>query len=164
MIAPHFLNQADLEAVFSSPNTLRWPGNGWSAGEPATGPEQISSFAAMDAILERLADRRRFPHLPHVVVAGHSGGGQLVQRYAIAGRIEPALLREGIDVRYVVMNPSSYAYFDSWHPDVDLRVRPDCLVRSARVRHGAALGGRCSAHKSPGGKYTGVLVSSRGRI
>jgi hypothetical protein len=41
------------------------------------------------------------------VVAGHSGGAQVVQRYAIAGKAELALTREGVGVRYVVANPST---------------------------------------------------------
>jgi pimeloyl-ACP methyl ester carboxylesterase len=50
------------------------------------------------------------------VVFGHSGGGQVVQRYAIAVKGERVLLREGIGVRYVVANPSSYAYFSKDRP------------------------------------------------
>lgn len=38
---------------------------------------------------------------------GHSGGGQLVQRYALVSKFEP---REGIKLRFVVSAPSSYAY------------------------------------------------------
>ena len=55
--------------------------------------------------------------MKQVVVAGHSGGAQVVQRYAIAGKGEAALTALGIGVRYVVANPSSYAYFDSVRPE-----------------------------------------------
>src|SRR3984893_19299219 len=75
-------------------------------------PAPASSFEVLDALLARLADRRLFPNLNQVVVAGHSGGAQVVQRYAIAGKGELALTRQGIGVRYVVANPSSYAYFN----------------------------------------------------
>jgi hypothetical protein len=40
-----------------------------------------------------------------------------VQRYAIAGKGELALTREGVGVRYVVANPSSYAYFSGERPE-----------------------------------------------
>ena len=70
--------------------TLRWGHFGWEAGDDAHGPAPISSFAALDAILARLADRASFPALKTVVIAGHSGGGQLVQRYAVAGHGEDA--------------------------------------------------------------------------
>ena len=51
-----------------------------------------------------------------VIVAGHSGGRQLVQRYAVAGRGDGALVKAGIHVRYVVANPSSYVYFSPERP------------------------------------------------
>lgn len=85
-------------------------------GEPAHGPAPVSSFEAIDAILTRLADRTLFPHLKTVVVAGHSGGGQVVERYAVVGKGEAALAAKGVHVRYVVANPSSYVYFSADRP------------------------------------------------
>jgi hypothetical protein len=66
-----------------------------------------SSFDALEAILARVADRRLFPNLKQVVVAGHSGGAQVV--HAIAGKGKTALTKENIAVRYVA-NPSSYDF------------------------------------------------------
>jgi pimeloyl-ACP methyl ester carboxylesterase len=117
LIAPQFLTDIDVDAFDLSPDTLRWSREGWEGGDPALAPSPASSFDTLDAILARLADRRIFPDLKQVVVAGHSGGGQVVQRYAIAGRGEAALTREAIAVRYVVANPSSYAYFSPERPD-----------------------------------------------
>jgi pimeloyl-ACP methyl ester carboxylesterase len=117
MIVPQFLAEIDVEAFHLPPDTLHWTLEGWEGGNAALGPSPASSFDALDAILARLADRRLFPDLQQVVVAGHSGGGQVVQRYAIAGRGETALTREHIAVRYVVANPSSYAYFSPERPD-----------------------------------------------
>ena len=56
-----------------------------------------------------------YPNLAPVVIAGHSAGGQFVQRYSLGSPGAP----EGaaIPVRYVVMNPSSYMYFDTRRPD-----------------------------------------------
>ena len=116
MIVPQFLAGIDVEAYHLPPDTLRWTLEGWEGGDPALGPVPASSFAALDAILARLADRRIFPNLKQVVVAGHSGGAQVVQRYAIAGKGEPPLTAEGVGVRYVVANPSSYAYFTAERP------------------------------------------------
>jgi pimeloyl-ACP methyl ester carboxylesterase len=116
MIVPQFLTQIDIDAHRLPADTLRWSRGGWESGEPAHGPAPTSSFEAFDAILARLADRRLFSRLAGVVLAGHSGGGQVVQRYAIAGRGDAALLRAGIAVRYVVANPSSYAYFSGDRP------------------------------------------------
>ena len=117
MIVPQFLAQVDIDAYHLPADTLRWSLEGWEGGDPALGPVPASSFEALDAILARLGDRHLFPDLQEVVVAGHSGGAQVVQRYAIAGKGEAALTAGGIHVRYVVANPSSYAYFSSERPE-----------------------------------------------
>jgi pimeloyl-ACP methyl ester carboxylesterase len=117
MIVPQFLAGIDVDAYHLPADTLRWSLEGWEGGEPAVGPTPASSFDALDAILARLADRRLFPDLKQVVVAGHSGGGQVVQRYAIAGQGEAALTKQNIGVHYVVANPSSYAYFSAERPE-----------------------------------------------
>jgi pimeloyl-ACP methyl ester carboxylesterase len=117
MIVPQFLAGIDVDAFHLPPDMLHWSLLGWEGGDPAEGPRPLSSFEALDAILARLADRRLFPDLKQVVVAGHSGGGQVVQRYAVAGRGEAALARESIGVRYVIANPSSYVYFSAERPE-----------------------------------------------
>lgn len=117
MIVPQFLAQVDIDAYALPSDTLRWSLEGWEGGDAALAPNPVSSFEALDAILARLGDRRIFPNLKQVVVAGHSGGGQVAQRYAIAGKAETMLARQHIDVRYVVANPSSYAYFSAERPE-----------------------------------------------
>ncbi|TWT13873.1 alpha/beta hydrolase [Reyranella sp. CPCC 100927] len=116
MIVPQFLAEGDVKAFGLPPDTLRWTWTSWQGGEPAVGPQPASSFAVLDAILGRLADRRLFPRLRQVVVAGHSGGGQVAQRYAVAAKGDAALTAAGVGVRYVVANPSSYAYFSAERP------------------------------------------------
>jgi len=116
MIVPQYLAGIDVDAFHLPPDTLHWSLLGWEGGDPAEGPRPVSSLEALDAILARLADRRLFPDLKQVVVAGHSGGGQVVQRYAVAGRGEAVLARQAIGVRYVIANPSSYAYFSAERP------------------------------------------------
>jgi pimeloyl-ACP methyl ester carboxylesterase len=117
LIAPQFLTEADADANSLAPETLRWTLHGWEAGYPAVGPAPASSFDALDAMLAKLADRLLFPNLKQVVVAGHSGGAQLVQRYAIAAKGDSALTQAGIGVRYVVADPSSYAWFSQDRPE-----------------------------------------------
>jgi len=119
LIAPQFLATLDFGARSQPADLLHWDANGWMAGEPAVAPVPLSSYTALDAIVERLADRRRFPDLREVVFAGHSGGAQVVQRYAVAARETGALARDGIALRYVVSSPSSYAYFDAQRPADD---------------------------------------------
>ena len=117
MIVPQFLAEVDIEGWHLPPDTLRWSLEGWEGGEPALGPTPASSFDALDAILARLADKSLFPNLKQVVVAGHSGGAQVVQRYAIATQGEAVLDAARIGARYVVANPSSYAYFSAERPE-----------------------------------------------
>jgi pimeloyl-ACP methyl ester carboxylesterase len=119
LIVPQFLAERDVVAHGLAPDTLRWSLEGWEGGETALGPAPISSFEAIDAVLAMLADRRRFPRLTQVVVAGHSGGGQVVQRYAVVGQAEAQLAAVGVKVRYVVANPSSYLYFSAERPQAD---------------------------------------------
>lgn len=117
LIAPQFLSTVDIKKHHLPREILRWSLEGWEGGEPALKPTKQSSFDALDAILLRLADRKLFPNLQQVIVAGHSGGAQVVQRYAIAGHGEAALADSKIQVRYVVANPSSYAYFSKDRPE-----------------------------------------------
>jgi pimeloyl-ACP methyl ester carboxylesterase len=124
LVVPQFLAERDVAAFSLPSDTLRWSLEGWEGGEAAVGPAAISSFDAIDAILAVLADRRRFPHLSEVVIAGHSGGGQVVQRYAVVGQGEATLAAAGVKVRYVVANPSSYLYFSADRPQADGRFAP----------------------------------------
>lgn len=93
VIAPQF-------GPAARPEVLGWSPQAWPAGEAATGGGP-SSYAALDALVATLAGRQ-------VMVAGFSGGGQLVNRYAA---MSPAAVS-----RYVVMNPSSYVYFTPERP------------------------------------------------
>jgi pimeloyl-ACP methyl ester carboxylesterase len=119
LITPQFLSQIDVSGLGLPANTLRWETGTWLDGYPAVGPAPVSAFSVLDAILERLADRSRFPALREIVVAGHSAGGQLVQRYAIVGRAPEAVASNALAVRFVVANPSSYLYFTPERPSGD---------------------------------------------
>jgi pimeloyl-ACP methyl ester carboxylesterase len=119
LIAPQFLTPADLKAFKLATETLAWSQEGWKDGEAARSPAPISSFSAMDALLEHFTNRALYPALTEVVVAGHSAGAQIVQRYAVAGQADAVLRQAGIAVRYVVANPSTYLYFDNSRPGSD---------------------------------------------
>jgi hypothetical protein len=115
-LVPQFLAEPDAVAHAVPAGVLRWSNTGWIDGEAATGPAPLSSFDALDAILARLVDPIAFPNLRQLVIAGHSAGAQLVQRYAVVGRGAEALAHAGIAVRYVVANPSSYLWFGEGRP------------------------------------------------
>jgi pimeloyl-ACP methyl ester carboxylesterase len=105
IIAPRFAAGADKVA----PNELLWPegGNSWRAGGMSPTLATVSSFDFIDKIVRTLADRKQFPNLTKVVVAGHSTGGQLATRYAMTNKVHGA---PGLSISYVVANPSSYAW------------------------------------------------------
>ncbi|PNB52134.1 MULTISPECIES: alpha/beta fold hydrolase [Pseudomonas] len=116
VIAPQFLNESDVSLYSLPASVLRWQGNDWMGGGLSTGPNPLSSYAALDEIVGRLSDRKQFPDVKQIVIFGHSGGAQVVQRYALLAQEQPALKTEGIRLRYVVANPSSYAYFNEQRP------------------------------------------------
>ncbi|WP_129972796.1 MULTISPECIES: alpha/beta fold hydrolase [unclassified Pseudomonas] len=116
VIAPQFLNESDVSLYSLPASVLRWQGNDWMGGGLSTRPNPLSSYAALDEIVGRLSDRKQFPDVKQIVIFGHSGGAQVVQRYALLAQEQPALKTEGIRLRYVVANPSSYAYFNEQRP------------------------------------------------
>jgi pimeloyl-ACP methyl ester carboxylesterase len=85
-------------------------GDSWRSGGVATSNKDLTSFDFVDELLRKLADKKIFPNLTAIVVAGHSAGGQFVSRYEMANRVQDNL---GVAVSYVVANPSSYAWPDA---------------------------------------------------
>jgi len=114
LVVPQFLETQDIDPG-DPQRLLAWERGGWISGLPATAGAPVSSFAVLDALIARLADRTHFPRMQTIVVAGHSAGAQLIQRYAAVGKA--GRLFGGVAVRYVVANPSSYLYFDNRRPD-----------------------------------------------
>jgi pimeloyl-ACP methyl ester carboxylesterase len=105
IIAPRYAAGTDkVEA-----NEILWPerGENWRSGGMAPGSTTVSSFDFVDEILRKLANKKTFPNLAKIVVAGHSAGGQFVTRYEMANKVHDKL---GVAVSYVVANPSSYAW------------------------------------------------------
>ena len=119
LIAPEFLSDLDVTSRRLPDDLWHWRPAAPGGGGNATGPVPISSFEVLDAILARLAERTRFPDLERVVLAGHSGGGQMVQRYAVVGHGDAVLTAAGVPMRYVVANPGSYLYFSAERPRPD---------------------------------------------
>ena len=111
VIAPRFAAGRDSVQA----NEVVWPsrGDSWRSGGLAPSDSTLSSFEFADEILRKLADKKTFPNLAKIVVAGHSAGGQFATRYAMANKLHDTL---GVTVSYVVANPSSYAWPDSVRP------------------------------------------------
>jgi hypothetical protein len=115
VIAPQFFLNKDAIDNRLPDSTLRWDDSAWITDDIAAEPApRIHAYAAIHAVIDRLADRDRFPALRAIVLAGFSGGAQLVQRFAVV-MADPA--RAGAPpVRYVVADPYSYLYFDDRRP------------------------------------------------
>jgi pimeloyl-ACP methyl ester carboxylesterase len=101
VVAPHFLAQADAPKA----GTMYWSSGGWKEGDASLSKPAVSSYAALDTLVAKA--NATFPDA-QVVVAGHSAGGQTVNRYAVG-------TQAAVD-RFVVANPSSYLYLDSQRP------------------------------------------------
>lgn len=111
IISPHIIAGTDKAEA----NEVLWPSNGinWRGGGFATSNPSISSFDFIDELVKHLADKKMFPQLKNIVIAGHSAGGQVVTRYAMANKVHNTA---GVSVSYVVANPSSYAWPASVRP------------------------------------------------
>ena len=98
-----------------APNEVSYScgGDSWRSGGTASNNDKLTSFDFIDEVLRKLARKEIFPNLKHIVVAGHSAGGQFVNRYEMANQVHETL---GVPVSYIVANPSSYAYPDNTRP------------------------------------------------
>lgn len=131
IMAPIFLNEKDPGSYpvddnkQPNSNTLVWRGSNWAEGAdsiyPATimdsnntafEPPGVSSFEALDAAVAWFSNKNVFPNINTIIVAGHSLGAQMVQRYALIGAVPSGT----VPVHFVVANPGSYAYLTDWRP------------------------------------------------
>ena len=92
---------------------ISWHCSTWRSGGRSISHESVTSFDFLDEILRKVARKDRFPNLRAIVVAGHSAGGQVVNRYEMTNQVHETL---GVPVTYVVSNPSSYAWPDETRP------------------------------------------------
>ncbi len=115
VIAPQFVEHSELAGHNVSAKTLWWSGT-WPGGSDALSPAPVSTYDVFDAMIARLSDRSRFPNMREIVIAGHSAGGQIVQRYAVVGKAPQLDAGARVPVHLVVSNPSSYFYFSDWRP------------------------------------------------
>ncbi len=112
VISPSFRSADPGCADKLESNEVSWScrGDSWRSGGVATSDKTLTSFDFVDELLHQLANKKIFPNLISVVIAGHSAGGQFVSRYEMANRVHDSL---GIQISYIVANPSSYAWPDA---------------------------------------------------
>lgn len=98
---------------------LYWTGE-WQEGADSLEGSKTSSFAVLDEVLELAS--RNFPNAGSIFLAGHSSGGQIINRYVALG----ANIADSDRLAFIVMNPSTYVYVDDRraHDDGTFR-RPD---------------------------------------
>ena len=105
VLAPRLIASPDKP----EPNEIVWPNgrNSWRSGGVSPSNAGITSFDFLDELLRKLANKKLFPNLTRIVIAGHSAGGQVATRYAMVNKLHDKL---GVQISYVVANPSSYAW------------------------------------------------------
>jgi pimeloyl-ACP methyl ester carboxylesterase len=117
-------------------NEISWHCNTWRSGGPSLTHPGITSFDFLDEILRKVARKEIFPNLRAIVVAGHSAGGQVTNRYGMSNKVHDKL---GVPVSYVVSNPSSFAWPSDERPTAaawTLTANPPGYI--PEVRNGAA--------------------------
>ena len=108
VIAPKFQIAEDTPTA----NEPFWTNSGWKKGHLSVTDSKprprVSSYGAIDKIIEILSIKSRFPSMKEIVVTGHSAGGQVAHRFAAGSQVEGTI--EHINIRYIVANPSTYLY------------------------------------------------------
>jgi hypothetical protein len=119
VVAPRFASNGGGCADKLDTGEISWPcsGDSWRSGGASavtsSAGTKLTSYDFADEVLRKLARKDVFPNLSVIVVAGHSAGGQYVNRYEMANQVHDKL---GVQVLYVASNPSSYAYMDALRP------------------------------------------------
>ena len=113
LIVPHIASATASCHDTLAPDEVSWNCSSWRTGGPSNANDKLTTFDMVDDILRLLAKKDVFPNLRTIVVAGHSAGGQFVNRYEMSNQVHETL---GVPVRYVVANPSSYAWIDATRP------------------------------------------------
>lgn len=116
IVAPWFPQKEDLIRVsLSTKSTFYWQSEDWKWGGLAESRDknyQVSSFEVLEDFISVITKRCR--SVNKLTIAGHSAGGQFVQRFSAFHRISARSYSQGI--HHIVANPSSYLYFNSVRP------------------------------------------------
>lgn len=114
LAAPVFLNQDDQQAGAVKENYVFFKGSNWANGGVSHGPNMthsVTTYRVLDLMAQHFI--KTYPNINQIVFAGHSLGGQAVQRYAVVKNpkwYDPAL-------KFWVGNPGSWVWIVSDRPN-----------------------------------------------
>jgi pimeloyl-ACP methyl ester carboxylesterase len=123
VLAPKFLAPSDDDdddnkdgkfLVWQDEETQDHPlSHSWRYGADALNAP-VSSYETLDRLTDFLVQAAplRFPKLKHIVIAGHSAGGQVTHRWALLSNGLVWNNPIGIGIRAIAANPRSYCYLD----------------------------------------------------
>ncbi|KAF9041992.1 hypothetical protein BDZ89DRAFT_1109651 [Hymenopellis radicata] len=129
IMAPCFFDKADRAAGALQSDQLSWGRIDWVTGEYNVGPKSVSnysSFSVLDSLVDYLSqsqcqsqyyfDTEDSTMKQVVVIAGHSAGGQMVQRYI--GLRSSTLHDERL--HFWVANPASFMWLTDTPPPMSM--------------------------------------------
>ena len=107
VIAPKFKNEED---VYKN-SDIYWSYLGWRYGnnsQPSSNTTRHSSFAVIDTLVTKLANRTHFPKMEKIIIAGHSAGAQFSQLYSAGNDLDGKL--NNISMSYWIANSQFFLY------------------------------------------------------
>jgi hypothetical protein len=116
--APQFITEEDITFHKLDAEHLYWTSGGWSSGSNSRSettnprPQRLASFEVMDSVLSRIV--KSFPQMKTITIAGHSAGGQFLNRYlASSVYMDDLCSKHKISLKFLVANPSSFLYMNN---------------------------------------------------
>ncbi|CAD6898851.1 unnamed protein product [Tilletia controversa] len=103
-----WLNEEDVTAGASRKDDVIFNKGQWAFGALSKGPGDltVSSYSVLDALTEKYFDRKAYPALNQIYIAGHSLGGLMTQHYAMTRK--PT--RDEPNINFWLGNPGSYVW------------------------------------------------------
>jgi pimeloyl-ACP methyl ester carboxylesterase len=114
ILGPAILNNFDILYGAAQGNDIAWHGSQWQDGGLSRWPSNVTEdrftfYEILDYFADWLFNTTNFPNLNSVTVAGHSMGGQAVQRYALMKKQK----YYDNNMHYLIGNPGSWAWITS---------------------------------------------------
>ncbi|PUA20696.1 hypothetical protein C7W93_03795 [Glaciimonas sp. PCH181] len=107
-----------LDQQSSQPGDLMWNCNSWMADGAAQNMAEMTSFKALDQLVEQIAER--YPSVKTVTIAGFSAGAQMVQHYVPFSNLNA----KPYALRFVIADPGTWLYFDQQRPQPTIADKP----------------------------------------